>query len=241
MAEYSYFRAQGQSLIAVEKVEAANKAWEKMQQKIRDRFGATDILTSCDRNVPFRIIGLLIKKEKTPDDWQQTSSIINQDLNVVRPPKGSEDAFFLDVLEAQMARHMAQNTLHKALNIPEMPMKKLPAGSYSSSFVRKVTHIAPYAAFNVAEPWDHGKAQDKYFIGGSSVALSNSDPVCHHRYGDDYFIRVPNDASGQPLFIPPDAMAVAYDEMLDIDRKDYNKRRPRMGFGNGQVIGRGQR
>lgn len=143
------------------------------------------------------------------------------------PAPGSRDDFRI-VTQCGLADRAVRNRrLEDVLGCPDFPSRPCAAGYFSNRFVRDVTCYAPWqegAATMPPVPSRHGRlAQPAVMALGSSrpQAGGGSDPLQHMKLNGDYYIRVPNDGRGRPLFVPPDAALMDYETMLGLDELEY--------------------
>lgn len=211
--EYSYFRAEGLSLVAVQRLAEARAEDAGMRQAICARFGAESLMGGFDaKRGDFRVNALFFQPpdQPVPPGWK----IINEQspsLVFALPEPGSADDFTLTALTGLMLRASRQSRLETLFGCGEMPYKELPAGSYSAAFVQHQTLKAPGAK-------PEGRLQDGRFMTYSNSPIRGSDPLASVRIGEDWYIRVPNIAgTATPCFTPPEARLVDYDAMLKIE------------------------
>jgi len=222
MSEYSYFRADGYSLEAVDTIVRIEKEVEKMYQKLLKDYGADEFFSlGCHFELRYPTA------DKVPDDFEVQA--IHEKGIFVSPKAGTAEETDLDTRSSIMDMLRHSNTLEYFFGCAEplmMPRKELPAGVYSTVFVRSKSYVCEYNRSNVGKNnEDSGKIKSAMdSVGGSSCATSPRDCLAFARLDGNWYIRVPNDAKGQPHFTPPDAVPVKYAEMLKIDQREYDLR-----------------
>jgi len=223
---YSYFKADGASLDAVETMQAAKKEHEKMRAALCKRFGADDMMGGYDKGEGryrfFTFYFSPANEDKVPPGWEvttrQTGS--NGELQAIfaKPAAGSKDDFFVIDYCGLMLRAAKRSQLENLFGCGDMPMKELPAGDYHGAFVRNSNVNKDRYNYNQD---GIGHIRDNVtMIFGSNSACKGSDPIDMLQMMGDVYIRVPNDAAGKPYFVPPDAVEVPLKEMLVLDRQE---------------------
>jgi hypothetical protein len=232
-AEYSYFRAEGLSLSAIEMVEEAKREFEALKRKLCAQFKADEMLGWMERDSNrFKVMCFIFHPPtEPPEGWKDTQERqMSYDKSRVqtifsRPGEGSPDQFHVASVTGLMERAVRFLRLEDAFGCGDMPVRELPAGDYSGQFVRTATWKDP------ANPVSEGKLRDQStMIFGSNSAVRGSDPLDYMQLNDAWYIRVPNARdTGLPAFAPPDAKAVDFDDMLLTDMMEYHNRfsRPR--------------
>lgn len=224
---YTYFRAEGASLDKIDTMQAAAKEFEKMKKDLCKRFGANEALFSTDNTAGGRLNITTfhyapVFEKNVPAHWEanrQTDSDGKLQAVFAQPPAGSSDHFFLTDYAGLMQRSMRRKRLENVFGIEDMPMREMPAGNYSGSFVRE-SHIDRTGAA--------GHIRDNVtFCFGSNSACRSSDPLDAMEMMGSWYIRVPNDEKGQARFTPPDAVEVPVAEMLKIDTEERGARSDR--------------
>lgn len=221
---YTYFRADGLSLDRVESAAAAKREFEKMKKELCKRFGAGEVMYNMpegSRHATVRSFYFAPAQEKNvPAHWESKRQTgIDGELQAIfaQPPAGSPDAFFLADYAGLMTRALRRMKIENLFGCDEMPMKEMPAGTYSGSFVRDRNVETQGAAGERMV----GQIRDNVtFCFGSNSACRASDPIDVVLMMEAWYIRVPNDAEGKPRFTPPDAVEVPLAEMMKIDREE---------------------
>lgn len=232
--EYSYFRAEGVSLKAVHEVKETWRERGAILHNMAVVYRAID----CDYmpapvmgGWPERDVFFSFYKERVPADF----TVDEKDKHAVyinaRPTSGTDIARDvdnqLDLIDALMKR---SGSLEAIFGCGEMPYRQLEAGIYSHAFVRSQTWVSPwpekYDASKVKDRDDAGLLHDNGGAGGCSNKSSISDHLCVKELDGVFYIRVPNDEKGRPCMTPPDAVPMAYAEMLAADEREYNKQHP---------------
>ncbi len=230
-AEYSYFRAEGLSLAAVETVNEARAELKDLRKSLVQRFNASDVWGSMYDDPDKYTIGefLYHDEAKVPQGWEVRKQMNYDETRVdaifAQPPAGSPDHFNIAAVAGLMTRAARMQRLESAFGIGEMPLRSLPAGRYSGSFVR-------YSSLEETRPpegQEAGVLRDYYtFMFASNSAVRGGDPIDHIKLDGNWYLRVPNDReTGVPVFVPPDAVPMAYAEMLKLDRIENMNRFPR--------------
>jgi len=222
--EYSYFKAEGQSLAVARTVSAANEACDALKRSLSAKFNAEVYVTN--RRLPTFVFQ---SRRPLPADWiiRETDSDSPPRYHIAEPAAGSADeAFILDVVK-KFRIHQQQGTLETVFGCGEMPMGSIAAGRYSRSFVMQERLESPdYMSYKSTNNKRQGMLSDHVTICfGSNSPIIFSDPLDYMKLGDDFYLRVPNDANGVPHFSPPDAVSVDFDEMLKLDYAEYQKQR----------------
>lgn len=233
---YTYFRADGLALDRIESAGAAKKELEKLKKDLCQRFGASDVvLTRSGDDKPISIWSFYFspaQEKAVPAHWEtQRQTGCEGELQAIfaNPPAGSPDHFFLTDYAGLMQRAFRRSRLENGFGCGEMPMKELPAGSYSGAFVRDRNVERPGAS----GPRHIGQIRDNVtFCFGSSSACRGSDPIDAVQMMGDWYIRVPNDAGGRPRFTPPDSLVVPIDRMMELDKQECAARFARLQGGS---------
>ncbi|TAL37854.1 MAG: hypothetical protein EPN97_04480 [Alphaproteobacteria bacterium] len=224
--EYSFFRAEGLSLAAIETAEEARGEFFEQRKKLEKRFGARGIFTQMDKDTGRLKIDCFVYKrgDKAPEDWNIDWPKEDEDDSYLAsglPKPGSSDAFYLASMAGLMERSAKNMSIENIFGCGDMPMKELPSGKYHGEFVRwtSLEDSGPDAK-------RVGKLRDRMTICfGSNSACKSSDPIDCMKLDGDWYIRVPNlPGTAEPRFTPPDAVPVSYDRMLEADKAEYNNR-----------------
>lgn len=227
---YTYFRADGLTLDRIETVEAAKKELEKMKRELCKRFGANEVLFTRDAATGRIRINefyyAAVFEKNVPAHWESRRQMSSDDkvqAVFAHPPAGSPDAFFLVDYAGLMHRAARRMRLETLLESGEMPMKEMPAGSYSGSFVRdRNVDSAGGTARQI------GTIRDNVtFCFGSNSAIRSGDPLDAMEMMGHWYLRVPNDENGKPRFTPPDSAAVPMAEMMKLDTEERGARSDR--------------
>lgn len=227
---YTYFRADGLALDRIETVEASKKELEKMKRDLCKRFGANEVMFTRDAETGRVRINEFyyasVFEKNVPAHWEsnrQMSSDGKVQAVFAHPPAGSPDAFFLADYAGLMDRAARRMRLETVLESGEMPMKEMPAGSYSGAFVRDRN------VENTADTSRRiGSIRDNVtFSFGSNSAIRAGDPLDVMEMMGHWYLRVPNDENGQPRFTPPDSAIVPLAEMMKIDNQERGARSDR--------------
>lgn len=223
---YSYFKADGASLDAVETMQAAKKEHEKMRAALCKRFGADDMMGWYDK-VEGRYLFTSFyfspaSESKVPSDWEVSNrqTGMNGELQAIfaKPAAGSKDDFFVTDYCGLMLRVAKRSHIENVFGIDDMPMKELPAGEYHGAFVRSSNVNKDKYNYN-QDGIGHIK-DNVTMCFGSNGACRGSDPIDMMQMMGDWYLRVPNDATGKPYFTPPDSVAVPLKEMLELDKQE---------------------
>jgi hypothetical protein len=228
--EYSYFRAEGASLDAIETVEESKKEYEAQCQRLCKKFGAEDAWPRFDADT-----GRLTKvtfnfgqAENPPEGWiinnrQMSYDEKSQVALFAQPAPGSADEFHVASIGGLMERSFGKSRLEKVFGTGEMPMKELPAGEYRGEFVRATSFK------DRADTRPVGRLPDNVTgCFGSNCAIRSSDLIAAMQLDGQWYLRIPNKkGTEEPVFTPPDAVPVPFDDMLALDRKEYDARNDR--------------
>lgn len=231
--EYSYFRAAGLSLAAIETVGMAEARIAEICDKLARDCGAERTMWTIKDN-RFTIFALVFADEgQVPTGWAEPPEVGGQSNGTIYrlPSAGSAMHFNMQAECGRAMRFYKRNTLEKFFCLGHMPMRARPAGEYSDRFVRETTWLRAFGGFSFGPKREtEGYArQPQSFLGGSNSDCNCSDPLQHLKYGPDYYIRVPNDAAGQPLWLPPDGVPVSLADMLAIDAAVHGPKPARAG------------
>lgn len=220
---YTYFRAEGLALDRIETAVSAKKEFDKLRKDLCKRYGASEAM--CGRSdgaqpLTIRTFHFTPAQEKNvPAHWEtQRQTGADGELQAIfaGPPAGSPDDFFLTDYAGLMTRALRRMKLENLLGCGEMPMKELPAGTYSGSFVRD-RNVDTAAAGEK----QIGHIRDNVtFCFGSNSACRGSDPLDTMQMMGSWYLRVPNDEKGQPRVTPPDSAAVPIAEMIKLDNEE---------------------
>lgn len=209
-SEYSFFRAEGRSLEAVKAAATAREDAQKIGSELKRRYGAMDYAAFGTGTFVFRP-GQALPENFTLGHVQKDSKGEDECVFAKVTP-GTPDEFIVDTA-TRLIKELYAKTLEKALGSGEMPQKIYPAGTYEPAFVRDHTIQGEGKAGMLRDPL--------MFVFGSNGATSSVDRLVSLQILDDWFVRVPNDATGKPVYTPPDALAMTYDEMLELDRAQH--------------------
>ncbi|MEZ0224994.1 MAG: hypothetical protein ACAH83_10605 [Alphaproteobacteria bacterium] len=233
--EYSYFRAEGASLSAIETVEESKVELKELQDKICKKFGAEYVSARFDEDNRFVIRFFDFGGAKDPPEgWviknrQMSQDGERQEALLAKPAPGSADEFHVVSVAGLMERAARQSRLEGVFGCGDMPMRDMPEGRYSGSFVR-----ASSCEGKATSPEDApGRMADTFtFVFYSSSAMRGSDPLDAVKMDGSWYIRVPNKkGSEEPLFVPPDAVPVSYADMIKADNAEWNRRNPQRNYG----------
>jgi hypothetical protein len=229
-AEYTYFRAQGQSLSAIETVEEAKAELCELKEKLCRKFGAESVSGWVDRDTErFSVQSFLFRApQKPPEGWVDSISggalkaTANDNIHAL-PAPGSADNFHVAGMAGLMERAGKRAALETALGSGKMPMRDVPEGNYSNIFVRYRTHIDP--ANPPAKPDGTQVDGTRGVVGMSGGKVRIADPLAYKELDGAWYIRVPNRPGTEiPVFTPPDAVETGYDAMLAADRAEQQQR-----------------
>lgn len=220
--EYSYFRAAGLSLEAIETAEQAKEELARLKRELCRKVGAEDLLGGIRPGQDhFVIIAFFFDPEKPlPEGWVPKMN----SPGFATPPPGSAEAFLVASMCGLMERHSRRSYLEEIFGCGEMPKRNLPAGSYDTHFIRWSNILGVKETGYTADPGTT--------VSGSSSPMTSADPLTYVKIADSWYIRVPNDDNGKPRFTPPDAEPKSFAEMIDIDQKAHQP--PRYPWGRKQ-------
>lgn len=218
-SEYTFYRAEGLSLSAVETAEEARIEWHAEIKKLEKRFGACAVFFSKDETngrLKFSCFAFN-RNAKTPEGWnvdpadEQESSLASG-----LPAPGTSDDFYLAGMAGLLDRTAKNMKIETLLGVEEMPRKSVPAGEYHGEFVRDNN-------LKVAGEKPVGRLRDKStFCFGSNSAMTVYDPVECMKLDGNWYLRVPNKpGTDEPQFVPRDAVRMDYDRMLALDGAEY--------------------
>lgn len=228
--EYSYFRAEGAALSAIETVGESKAELKALEDKLCKKFGAGYVSALFDDDNRFVIRFFDFGEAKDPPEgWviknrQMSQDGERQEALLAKPAPGSADAFHVANMAGLMERAARHSRLEGVFGCGDMPMRELPEGRYSGSFVRSSS-----CESRVQSPEDApGKIADtSTFIFYSNSAIRGSDPLNAVKLDGSWYIRVPNKkGSEEPVFVPPDAVPVGYGDMIKADKAEWDRRNP---------------
>lgn len=222
-AEYSYFRAEGQSLSAIQAVNEAVAELKTGKVRLAARFGADSVAGYYSAETRrFEIEHFHFKPpKKPPAGWVDGGVSGTGSEQYARPAPGSADYFNMVMLSDLMTRAARRLSLEDVFKISDMPMHDMQDGQRPiNAFVR----------FTMAEVTGgpkpgqiSGPPTDAILISGGP--WRTVDPIAFMEMDGDYYIRVPNKkGTDTPVFTPPEAAPVSYDDMLKVDAREQNKR-----------------
>lgn len=230
--EYTYFRAEGASLVAAQTVAKSRARVTSIHRALCARFGADDIFTGRDEGAGEqaapRLYCLVFGKGKAPAGWDHSPEVARNDFgDYLLPPEGSSDRMHLDFQLGLAAAAARKSTLEAVFDCAPMPRRHLEPGIYSNAFVRRRTWIYEWTGVSSRVPaQDEGKLRGEGFVSGSNNGVSFPERLEMMELCGDYYIRVPNGRDGAPLFTPPDARRMEYREMIMLDAREHARRHP---------------
>jgi hypothetical protein len=229
MRAYSYFRAEGASLSAIETVLESKADLKVMEEKLRKKFAAEYVSYRFDDAGRFAIRFFDFGEAKDPPEgWviknrQMSYDGTRQEALLAMPGPGSPDAFHVASMAGLMERAVRLSRLEGVFGCGDMPIREMPAGKYSGAFVR----TSNIAEMNTGENAAGTIPDTTTFMFGSNSAIRGSDPLDAAQLDGNWYIRVPNKkGTEQPVFTPPDAVPVSYEKMLEADKAEINRRNP---------------
>lgn len=233
-AEYTYFRAKGAALTAIETVKESAAEVAALEKRLARHFGADSLYGAFDPATGrYRVDHFTFLPPKTiPEGWLSQ----NEYNNAALPPPGSSAHFHMAAVSGLMDRAARRMSLERLLGTDDMPPRDMPPGRYSTRFVR-------YESLEddnepVKKPGSLMEKDVAAISGAIGPAhVLRADPLAVLKMGDDWFIRVPNRPGTEiPHFTPPDSVPVPYEKMLEEDtaeqtRNYYRLRAESMGWG----------
>ena len=220
--EYSFFRAEGLALAAIETAEEARVDFYAQRKKLEQRFNSRGIFTSIDSDTGRFKVDFFVynRHDKTPEGWdidpadEQEGSLASG-----MPKPGTSDDFYLANMAGLMERSAKNMRIENVFGCNEMPRRELPAGKYHGEFVR-------HNSLEEAGEKPVGKLRDRTTgCFGSNGGCNMGDPIDYMQLDSEWYIRVPNvPGTATPRFTPPDAVPVDYEKMLEADAAQYNIR-----------------
>lgn len=222
--EFSYFKVGDDIKELVEVVEETKKFMSFANKALAARFDAQGVFLERDDEKQLLNIRSFAfdSKEDVPESWViDNPNKKGAVMYSANPPEGSEDAAIAEDILSQMIARMSTWSLEAALGLDRatFPMQELPAGKYDGSFVREKTLLSD--DFNSYARGAGHKADHVSFCGGSNSAIKRTNPLDYMQFGDDYYLRVPNDEDGNPRYVPDNAELVSLEEMQKIDERDF--------------------
>lgn len=217
--EYSYYKIDGETRKTVEAIEHAKKFVDFARKALAARFDASYFIPKYEReHLSMSAESFMFEGGTIPEGWDVVRD--QKDGTILAlPPEDSPEAEVVRQSLKEINQYMPYFWTEAALGAPEMPMKEKPAGKYDGSFVKEKTVISE--DFNSSARAEGHKRDNVTFMFGSNSPCKGSDPIDFVQFGDDYYLRVPNDENGQPRFVPEHAERVSLDEMRAIDKRDH--------------------
>lgn len=222
-AAYSYFRAEGASLTAIETVAEARDELEQMRKKLATHFGADKVTGSISRDTGrFTIDSFVFEPpKKMPQGWEQAEVYGAPAGKYGLPKPGSSEHFYMLNMAGLMERAAKRTDLEAVLKSGEMPWRDMQDGQHlSGQFVRYAAAREDTAkpSGQLSDPFAHG-------ISMSGGPWKASDSLSYAKLDGGFYIRVPNRPGTEtPAYTPPDAKPVSYDDMLSLDRREQQLR-----------------
>ncbi len=223
MKEYSYFRADGLSLAALDTIKESKEEYDALRRKLCDRFGANEVMAGYDPitgHMSFLAFHFRAN-QKVPEGWKTINEQKSKDgalqCTFAMPAAGSPDAFHMANIGGLMERAARLTDLEGVFGC-RMEPRAYPAGTFETAFVRQ--------SFMTNGPGPIGKLYGQSLgIGGSGSPGTASDPIVSMEINGEVYIRVPNKpGTEEPQMLPPDAAPVSYDEMIRTDKAEYDRR-----------------
>lgn len=221
MQEYSYFRLGERSSALVDQVRRSSQAVDEEKERLRGIFNAKSVKIEVtpENKIGAHPVFTFSDLESVPGGWKP-DWVLAFSVEAV-PAKGSKDFFFLENWRREMERLLQGSRLEDVFETGEMPARDMPSGIYDKSFVRE--------SFQRVQGRDDrsGRLQDHVStLSYSNLPIRAAYPLDYMALDGVYYLRVPNDGNGTPVFIPPDSEPVDYEDMLALDRQDYDRRQP---------------
>lgn len=210
MTAYSYFRADGQSLLIVQTVDDAKKEIEQFNDQLCVKYGASEYFDYGSGSFVFN------KSAKAPEGWEIKD---HSSCFTAKPAQGSADAFYIANVNGLKQRAQDRSNLGVMFGCGNFPEKKLPEGKYHGAFVCDGDVVGASTA---------GRIRDTTTMcfGSNSPITVGFTQLDAMQLAGTWYIRVPNDANGKPYFTPPDAALVSFTDMMIADRKECDIRNP---------------
>lgn len=218
-AEFSYFRAKGASLSAIETVLDARTELAQLKKQLTEQMGADEMMGGLRPGEErFEVIAFVYhKEEKIPKGWDMQRQMSGDTLQAAfgLPPEGTKEYFNMKAMAGLMERHARNARLEYIFDTGEMPRRSLPAGNISMSFVRYTT------AEDATKPAPGSLRDSVSFMGYSNSPTTGSNPLDFKKLNGAWYIRVPNrEGTEEPIFTPPDAVKTGYDDMIANDMSE---------------------
>jgi hypothetical protein len=233
-AEYTYFRAEGRSLQALEARDEAQAELDTLKKKLAKKFGADVCEGWLDPGTDqgtarYRIRYFAFEPPAAPPagwlrtDGQPLPSPTPEMPYSALPAPGSADHFTVAAMAGLMEREARRIETGSALGAPAMPLREVPSGSKSSSlFVRPCL----VAGKEDASAQPSGRIREKGFV---NIVIEGGrcrkpDPIKAQEFDGAWYIRVPNHkGTEEACFSPPGARRLSYAEMLEADAAEYKR------------------
>ena len=221
--EYSYFRAEGQSLMAIEQLLMAWDETAALRKKITDHFGADDVSAYVSRETGKLKINYLTfnPPNAAPPGWVEVYDAGDRGRYVL-PAPDTADSFYLASMAGLMERTARRQSLEDVLGSPEMTWRDMEDGQRpSQKFVRYT--MAELAAPEKPSGQIYDRVSGTGFVTGAPWRAA--DPIVMTGLEEIWYLRVPNKPGTDiPQFVPPDAVQMSYDTMLMIDKREQVRR-----------------
>jgi hypothetical protein len=213
VSEYSFFRAAGFSLAAIQTAERERQEVEKLKTALCDKFGAAGL--ACGMRDGHLQIWHFSFQGRPPKDWENVLQITSY---ILARPKAPADQMLVAAFAGLIERHFRRTVLEYHFGCGDLPEKDLLKGDYDTHFVKRKSIKDP----SVSEPtrYSHTRMNPTSYSPGHMIVRDDLD---YMSLDGSWYIRVPNDAEGNPRIIPPDAEPVSFDHMVTADRNDHNR------------------
>ena len=229
-AAYSYFRAEGAALAAIETLQEAKDEVDSLGQTLCARFGADSISGWVDSETGRYTVNHFRfgAPGEPPSGWVETDSINKSKgsgaVKFALPAPGSADYFDMINFSGLMERAARKTRLEHVLGSGDMPMRDMKDGARPSGMFVKYS-MADDPVGNPTKPSGALRHEGGRVFSMSGGPWKSADPIAHMKLGNDWYIRIPNNqGTERPAFTPPDAVPVAYETMLEIDSREQMAR-----------------
>jgi hypothetical protein len=145
MSEYSYFRAEGRSVEAINIADEADKKIKGIHTELAKEYGAFALIRmrgGKDGEKDEFVFGYM-SLDKVPEDFSvifvpKGNSDDEANFVTANPKLGTAAAFNVASQTGLLPELRQHRTLESVFGCGEMPIKELPAGRYSRAFVGRV-------------------------------------------------------------------------------------------------------
>ncbi len=195
--DYAFFLASGASHEAADLVGRIRAEREKTHRKLEERYGSHGMFWE-----PQDVLFVFAFRDEIPEGWELVQDRKPGGTGFAAPKPDSRDHMMVKAAYDMLREYEDRDTLEKLFGVEPAPYRKIPAHADAprdfliEHAIRRIGDDLPYSAG------------------------SRPDPLRAERYCDLWVIRVPCDDTGAPLFTPPDAKEISFDEACNRHRAE---------------------